>query len=84
MSGTDGAAPVFLSASFPSGARGEGFRPYDPADIADAVTALVRSLFNAGVPVAFGGHPTITPLVLFVAAEHGVRGSVEMLPVEVV
>lgn len=72
------AGPVFLSASFPSGIRGEGFRPYDPAEIADAVTAVVRALFNTGVQVLFGGHPTITPLVLFVAAEHGVHQSVEI------
>ncbi len=69
-------ARVFLSASFPAGSRGERYRPYDPAEIADAVTALVRALFIAGGSVVFGGHPTITPLVLYVATEHGVRDRV--------
>ena len=67
---------VFLSASFPTGSRGERYRPYDPAEVADAVTAVVRALFIAGGSLVFGGHPTITPLVLHVAAEHGVRDRV--------
>ena len=69
-------ARVFLSASFPAGSRGERYRPYDPAEIADAVTALARALFIAGGSVVFGGHPTITPLVLYVATEHRVQDRV--------
>jgi hypothetical protein len=61
---------VFISASFPSGDRGERFQPYDPAEIADAVTAVARAVFTVGGKLVFGGHPTITPLILFVAEEH--------------
>lgn len=60
---------LFLSASFPSGERGERFRPYDAAGVADAVAAVVRAVFRMGGNVVFGGHPTITPLVLMIGSE---------------
>lgn len=60
---------VFLSASFPSGERGERFRPYDAAAVADAVAALVRVIFAMDGSVVFGGHPTITPLVLMIGSQ---------------
>ena len=60
---------VFLSASFPSGDRGKEVEPYDAAAIADAVTSIVRAvLLNEG-KLLFGGHPTITPLVLLIGTE---------------
>jgi len=60
---------LFLSASFPSGPRGEPFQPYDVAAIADAVTALTRAVLAARGTLVFGAHPTISPLVLMVASE---------------
>ena len=69
---------IFLSASFPSGPRGEIFQPFDPAEIADAVTALVRAVLTYNGRLVFGGHPTITPLVLFVASEHRVTDAVDI------
>lgn len=69
---------VFLSASFPSGDRGQRFRPYDAGEIADAVTALTRAVFTAGGGLVFGGHPTITPLVLFVAGEYHLHQAVDV------
>jgi hypothetical protein len=69
---------VFLSASFPSGERGARFEPVDPAAIADAVSSLIRATFVAGGRVVFGGHPTITPLVLLGAAEYSQKGSVDI------
>ena len=69
-------ATVFLSASFPSGARGEAFKPYDASGIADAVTALVRGVLGGNGRLLFGGHPTITPLVLMIARELQVKRSV--------
>lgn len=69
---------VALSASFPSGARGEAFRPYDAAEVADAVTALARAVFSAGGRLVFGGHPTVTPLVLHVAGEHRTNMAVDV------
>ena len=64
-------ARVFLSASFPSGQRGAGFRPYDAVAVAEAVTALAQSVLTAGGRLVFGAHPTISPLVLLVAGELG-------------
>lgn len=67
---------VFLSASFPSGERGKAFEPYDAGAISDAVSAYVRVVLSGGDSLVFGGHPTITPLVLLVAGEVGVREKV--------
>ena len=69
-------APVFLSASFPSGERGERFTPYDPSGIADAVSAFSRAILASNGTLAFGGHPTITPLVLMISRELQVKDSV--------
>lgn len=67
---------VFLSASFPSGERGEQVRPFDAPAIADAVTAIVRAVLLNGGKLLFGDHPTITPLVLMIGTELGVRNAV--------
>ena len=69
---------IFLSASFPGGDRGKRFQPYDAGEIADAVTALTRAVFTAGGGLVFGGHPTITPLVLFVAGEYHLHQAVDV------
>lgn len=69
---------VFLSASFPSGPRAAGFEPFDPGAIADAVTALVRAVLVAKGRLLFGGHPTITPLVLMVASELHIKDAVDV------
>ena len=62
-------ARVFLSASFPSGTRGERFKPYDAVAVAEAVTALAQAVIVGGGRLVFGAHPTISPLVLLVAGE---------------
>lgn len=73
-----GGRHVFLSASFPSGERGEEVRPFDASAIADAVSAIVRAvLLNEG-KLLFGGHPTITPLVLMIGAELRVQRAVDV------
>ena len=69
---------VFLSASFPSGKRGADFEPFDPGAIADAVTAVVRAVLLAKGRLLFGGHPTVTPLVLMVASELDAKGAVDV------
>ncbi|MGH8300567.1 MAG: hypothetical protein ACRET5_03775, partial [Steroidobacteraceae bacterium] len=69
---------VFLSASFPSGDRGQAFRPYDAEAIADAVVAITRAVLYAGGRLVFGGHPTISPLVLLIAAELDTKGRVDI------
>lgn len=69
---------VFLSASFPSGERGEKFQPYDAAAVADAVAAVVRAIFAMDGRVVFGGHPTITPLVLMIGSEFKLKERVDI------
>ena len=69
---------LFLSASFPSGAHGQRFKPVDPGGIADAVTAIVRAVLVRNGRLLFGGHPTITPLVLMIASELDHKGGVDV------
>jgi hypothetical protein len=64
-------AAVFLGASIPDPARWSG--SFDSREITDAVTAAARSVLSAGGTLVSGAHPTITPLLLYVAAEFPVR-----------
>ncbi|MFN8111883.1 MAG: hypothetical protein U0R51_01655 [Solirubrobacterales bacterium] len=66
---------VFLSASFPAGERADHFPPSDPASMADAIVALSREILRRNGLIVCGGHPTITPLLLYVCAEQGARDS---------
>jgi hypothetical protein len=70
---------LLLSASFPAlGERGDRYRPYDADAIADAVATLVDATFAAHGRLIFGGHPTITPLVMNMAAARNVRDAVDV------
>jgi hypothetical protein len=69
---------VFLSASFPSGDRGDAVAPYRPADIAAAASSAVEAVLRTGCTLAFGGHPTISPIVLHVAGLLGAGEQVEI------
>jgi hypothetical protein len=60
---------VFMSASFPYGDRANKFPEANPFEITSAVVALARSVFGAKGKLVFGGHPTISPLVLSVARD---------------
>ena len=73
---------VFLSASFPSGERGQKFEPYSAGAIADAVSAVVRAVLRNEGKLLFGGHPTITPLVLLIGCELGVKDAVDVFQSE--
>jgi hypothetical protein len=59
--------PVLLSASVPDTLAGtpEGQR------LLDYTTAIVEALFDAGIHLVFGGHPSITPLVHRAAQDRG-------------
>jgi hypothetical protein len=59
--------PVLLSASVPD----EIARTPEAQGVYELVAAIVRALFDLGVPLVFGGHPTITPLVHRLARERG-------------
>lgn len=58
---------VFLSASFPSGDRGRAVAPYRPGDIGLAASSAAEAVLRAGANLVFGGHPTVSPLVLQIA-----------------
>lgn len=62
---------VFLSTSFPKAERDTRFlSTARPFAIADAVIAAARAIFGAKGGIVFGGHPTISPLILSVARDY--------------
>lgn len=66
---------LFISASIPDPERWSG--PFDALEITDAVVALARACLTRGHGFVTAAHPTIAPLLLYVAAEfppdHGGR-----------
>lgn len=74
--------PIFLSASFPTGERGEHFARATASGITDAVAAFAHAVLGSNGILVFGGHPTITPLVLMVARELRVAPSVALFQSE--
>lgn len=73
---------VFLSASFPDRDRGAHFPESDPAELADAVTHIAREVLRRGALLVSGGHPTITPLLLYVCAEYHYRDALSVFQSE--
>jgi hypothetical protein len=62
---------VFLSASFPSREREPRFfETADPDEITQALVATCRAVFAVRGQLVFGGHPSVTPLVMMVAEEY--------------
>lgn len=61
---------VFLSASFPDmDAFTSDHEPVDSRDAVDVVTSLTRAILQADGRLVFGGHPTISPIILNVASD---------------
>lgn len=58
---------IFVSASIPDPDRWVG--EFDALAITDAVVALARTFLTAGFQLVSAAHPTIAPLLLYVAAE---------------
>jgi hypothetical protein len=58
---------IFVSASIPDPQRWHG--QFDALEITDAVTALARVFLSAGYRIVTAAHPTISPLLLYIAAE---------------
>ena len=58
---------IFLSASIPDPRRWDG--PAYALAITDAVVSLARVFLTAGARIVTAAHPTIAPLLLYVAAE---------------
>lgn len=68
---------VFLSASIPDSTRWEG--DFDALEITDAVAAAGRAVLTAGGTLVTAAHPTIAPLLLYVASEFPVADEPRML-----
>lgn len=66
---------IFLSASYP---RRQYQDTADSQEIASAVKAFLGAVFHAGGKVVFGGHPSISPLVLMLARECRQKESVRI------
>ncbi|HEX3802329.1 MAG TPA: hypothetical protein VHV75_05775 [Solirubrobacteraceae bacterium] len=60
---------VLLSASLPEADAANGAPRCDPSDLRAAVTEISREILEKGGRLAFGGHPSITPLLLDVCTE---------------
>lgn len=58
---------VFVSASIPDSRRWHG--DFDPLAVTDAVVAVARAVLAGGGRLVTAAHPTIAPLLLYVAAE---------------
>ncbi|MCI0144155.1 hypothetical protein KNN17_21640 [Arthrobacter bambusae] len=59
---------IFLSASFPEPSRENESGPSYPSDIAAAAAATIEAALRAKGRLLFGGHPTISPIVLNIAS----------------
>ena len=62
---------VFLSASFPSAERHP--RYYETADadeLTQAIVSLARATFAVDGRLLFGGHPSVSPLIMMIAEEY--------------
>lgn len=62
----DGTA-IFLSASIPDPTRWDG--EFNALEITDAVVAVARAILMRGGCIVTAAHPTIAPLLLYVASE---------------
>jgi len=61
---------VFLSASFPSPKSPTYYQSADPDEITQAIVALAKAVLAVEAGLVFGGHPTVSPLVMMVAEEY--------------
>jgi len=60
---------IFLSSSIPNEAYQEVHGEIDPLEITAAVVAVVRGALMSGTTIVTATHPTIAPLILYVAEE---------------
>lgn len=58
---------IFLSGSIPDPTRWEG--EFDPLEITDAVVTFARACLTENFRIVTAAHPTLAPLLLYVAAE---------------
>lgn len=76
---THNAFKILLSASVPSERGDEKYIKIKNAQIQieEAVIGLARNIFQANGSIVFGGHPSISPLVLMVATEFKINREAE-------
>ena len=67
--------PVFMSASFPSGKRGEKYGSCDPDEIADAIVYFSRWILKANGTLTTAAHPMITPMLIYASRVRGVKNA---------
>lgn len=53
-------------------------RPYDPAEIADAVSAISLEILLSDGRILLGEHPTMTPMILMISHELGIKRKVNI------
>lgn len=58
---------IFLSGSIPDPQRWDG--EFQPLEITDAVVAFARACLTRGYRIVTAAHPTLAPLLLYVASE---------------
>lgn len=73
---------VFLSASLPVPDREDEAGHYSPSEITDAVAAFAKAILEANGRIVSGGHPAITPILLWAAREHATRESIDLFQTE--
>jgi len=73
---------VLLSASLPDRTRPKKYwEAASPLEITDAVVSAAQSILSASGSLVFGGHPTISPLILSVADEFASPVNTERLAI---
>ena len=65
--GGENAGTIFLSGSIPDPGRWDG--DFEALEITDAVVALARACLTQNYRIVTAAHPTLAPLLLYVAAE---------------
>lgn len=72
----NGDKTVFLSGSIPDPERWDG--DFDALEITDAVVSLARACLTRGYAIVTAAHPTLAPLLLYVAAELPARARAQI------
>ncbi len=66
---------ILLSASLPASEGSNGWTSCDPVEWSEAVSEVARDVLGKGGHLVYGGHPSVTPLILRICQEREHRGS---------
>ena len=67
---------IFLATSFPARDPGQRFPSFEVYRILSSINAFTRMILNCNGKLVFGGHPAITPMILMISRDLGVKNSV--------